>query len=60
MSEMGDRAAGMALRLLDGEQEVEDILVPVELVEWKSCAPRLERRLHGTRPELVGYENNIT
>ena len=39
MSEMGDRAAGMALRLLDGEQAVEDILVPVELVERESCAP---------------------
>ena len=38
MSEMGDRAAGMALRLLDGEQAVEDILVPVELVERESCA----------------------
>ena len=38
MSEMGSRAAGMALRLLDGEQAVEDILVPVELVERESCA----------------------
>jgi len=38
MSELGDRAAGMALTLLSGEQAVEDILVPVKLVERESCA----------------------